>query len=132
NIVSVTNRRLFYLIDSGNIRFTNIIIPSYLVILNIINTFVLLKKYFYIIILIAGFGFSSNAQVKSTFGNDDVVKTVKFYPNPAVGFINFEFDRSYDKTYTLYIFRSEEHTSELQSRENFVCRLLLEKNKIRC
>src|SRR5690606_40380806 len=24
--------------------------------------------------------------------------------------------------------RSEEHTSELQSRENFVCRLLLEKN----
>src|SRR5690606_39800956 len=27
--------------------------------------------------------------------------------------------------------RSEEHTSELQSRENLVCRLLLEKNKIR-
>src|SRR5690606_40896417 len=28
---------------------------------------------------------------------------------------------------TLPIFRSEEHTSELQSRENLVCRLLLEK-----
>src|SRR5690606_41865313 len=27
------------------------------------------------------------------------------------------------------IFRSEEHTSELQSRENLVCRLLLEKKK---
>src|SRR5690606_40403677 len=27
----------------------------------------------------------------------------------------------------LIIFRSEEHTSELQSRENLVCRLLLEK-----
>src|SRR5215475_15804157 len=27
--------------------------------------------------------------------------------------------------------RSEEHTSELQSRENLVCRLLLEKNKRR-
>src|SRR5690606_18777525 len=27
--------------------------------------------------------------------------------------------------------RSEEHTSELQSRENLVCRLLLEKNKPR-
>src|SRR5690606_18724603 len=27
--------------------------------------------------------------------------------------------------------RSEEHTSELQSRENIVCRLLLEKKKIR-
>src|SRR5690606_1296206 len=28
------------------------------------------------------------------------------------------------------ILRSEEHTSELQSRENLVCRLLLEKKKI--
>src|SRR5690606_41978337 len=27
-------------------------------------------------------------------------------------------------------FRSEEHTSELQSRENLVCRLLLEKKKL--
>src|SRR5690606_15287601 len=29
----------------------------------------------------------------------------------------------------LVLLRSEEHTSELQSRENLVCRLLLEKNK---
>src|SRR5690606_40734016 len=29
------------------------------------------------------------------------------------------------------IYRSEEHTSELQSRENLVCRLLLEKKKRR-
>src|SRR5690606_40598579 len=28
--------------------------------------------------------------------------------------------------------RSEEHTSELQSRENLVCRLLLEKKKLVC
>src|SRR5690606_42099968 len=28
------------------------------------------------------------------------------------------------------LYRSEEHTSELQSRENLVCRLLLEKKKI--
>src|SRR5690606_40147878 len=28
-----------------------------------------------------------------------------------------------------YVNRSEEHTSELQSRENLVCRLLLEKKK---
>src|SRR5690606_42002031 len=27
---------------------------------------------------------------------------------------------------TTFFYRSEEHTSELQSRENFVCRLLLE------
>src|SRR5690606_42067599 len=31
--------------------------------------------------------------------------------------------------YTLPRHRSEEHTSELQSRENLVCRLLLEKKK---
>src|SRR2546422_7955261 len=29
----------------------------------------------------------------------------------------------------LYVFRSEEHTSELQSRLHLVCRLLLEKKK---
>src|SRR5690606_40320451 len=29
----------------------------------------------------------------------------------------------------VYLMRSEEHTSELQSRENIVCRLLLEKKK---
>src|SRR5690606_40126693 len=33
-----------------------------------------------------------------------------------------------DKTY--FVSRSEEHTSELQSRENLVCRLLLEKKKL--
>src|SRR5690606_39860529 len=31
----------------------------------------------------------------------------------------------------LHVIRSEEHTSELQSRENLVCRLLLEKKKKR-
>src|SRR5690606_41192896 len=30
----------------------------------------------------------------------------------------------------LVVLRSEEHTSELQSRENLVCRLLLEKKKV--
>src|SRR5690606_39929462 len=32
-------------------------------------------------------------------------------------------------THNLVLSRSEEHTSELQSRENLVCRLLLEKKK---
>src|SRR5690606_41957310 len=31
--------------------------------------------------------------------------------------------------YAQFVQRSEEHTSELQSRENLVCRLLLEKKK---
>src|SRR2546430_8914015 len=32
----------------------------------------------------------------------------------------------------LFVFRSEEHTSELQSQSNLVCRLLLEKKKKQC
>src|SRR5690606_41152295 len=37
--------------------------------------------------------------------------------------------RSVEDTVRLFGSRSEEHTSELQSRENLVCRLLLEKKK---
>src|SRR5690606_4535317 len=38
---------------------------------------------------------------------------------------------SIDQVFTAVLSRSEEHTSELQSRENLVCRLLLEKKKQR-
>src|SRR6266511_5332839 len=34
-----------------------------------------------------------------------------------------------DSASHISVYRSEEHTSELQSRENLVCRLLLEKKK---
>ena len=69
-----------------------------------INTFVILKRFFYIFLFIAGLQFNSNAQVKPARIADDAVKTVKFYPNPAVSFINFEFDKDYDNSYTLLIF----------------------------
>src|SRR5258706_8618209 len=36
------------------------------------------------------------------------------------------------QTYAVLCLRSEEHTSELQSLTNFVCRLLLEIKKINC
>src|SRR5690554_7781326 len=36
---------------------------------------------------------------------------------------------SYCHFHSIYNFRSEEHTSELQSRPHLVCRLLLEKKK---
>src|SRR5207253_7945619 len=44
--------------------------------------------------------------------NSDLVLDVRFLPNPY------------------FVERSEEHTSELQSRGHLVCRLLLEKKKI--
>ena len=31
-------------------------------------------------------------------------RIIKFYPNPATSFINFDFLRSYDVNYTLFIF----------------------------
>src|SRR2546427_7892933 len=34
--------------------------------------------------------------------------------------------------FLLVVYRSEEHTSELQSQSNLVCRLLLEKKKDKC
>src|SRR5690606_14849713 len=39
---------------------------------------------------------------------------------------------AYIEEHVLYRLRSEEHTSELQSRENIVCRLLLENNNDTC
>src|SRR2546430_14719395 len=45
------------------------------------------------------------------------ILSVRFMLNPEWGVINTT------------IFRSEEHTSELQSQSNLVCRLLLEKKK---
>src|SRR5690625_6563028 len=46
-----------------------------------------------------------------------------------VGHINTELYKSVDKPKTSLNFRSEEHTSELQSRGHLVCRLLLEKTQ---
>src|SRR5256885_7797948 len=51
------------------------------------------------------------------------------YPNtPVVDMDVAEWDRVME-TNVRGVFRSEEHTSELQSPCNLVCRLLLEKNK---
>lgn len=63
-----------------------------------------MKRIFYIFILLVGFQFNSNAQVKPELITPNAVKTVKFYPNPAVSFINFEFSKKYDNSYSLVIF----------------------------
>ena len=63
-----------------------------------------MKKYFYILFFILAFSFDSSAQVKQSLHNEDITSSVKFYPNPAVSFINFEFNKDYDKSYTLYIY----------------------------
>lgn len=52
-------------------------------------------------LLVFGFnlhGFSQNNTSESSN------RIIKFYPNPASSFINFDFLRSYDVNYTLFIF----------------------------
>src|SRR5947209_11000875 len=64
----------------------------------------------------------------ASFGT--IIRGVKVYGTPTVMIIN---KRGQAKTLTgytdAYAIRSEEHTSELQSRQYLVCRLLLEKKK---
>src|SRR5205085_9295984 len=43
--------------------------------------------------------------------------------------VNHDVPVEYLLAFIAYVFRSEEHTSELQSQSNLVCRLLLEKKK---
>jgi len=62
-----------------------------------------LKKFFYILLFTIGLQLGSDAQVKH-IANSETTKTVKFYPNPASSFINFEFNENYNDSYTLVIF----------------------------
>src|SRR5690606_40377426 len=64
------------------------------------------------------------AQFKAAFNNHlglNLSKSMQIQPNTL----------GMNKFWTADQARSEEHTSELQSRENLVCRLLLEKKKNR-
>src|SRR5690606_41305766 len=64
--------------------------------------------------------------VTGTQAPDDINGVPTHYLIPA--FIISELKTAFQIGFLLYIpfIRSEEHTSELQSRENLVCRLLLE------
>src|SRR5690606_41893000 len=48
---------------------------------------------------------------------------------PGTSVFSLHCEKAHDNPAFAQTFRSEEHTSELQSRENLVCRLLLEKKK---
>src|SRR5690606_41646046 len=68
------------------------------------------------------------------FSSPQIIPVYKKY-NGSVAYVSIsDADRHPDLDYLQTIYhgineRSEEHTSELQSRENLVCRLLLEKKK---
>src|SRR5438874_8294781 len=60
------------------------------------------------------------------FRSEELVKRLLHERTPGAGFIGEEGGKSVPAA---RLQRSEEHTSELQSRRDLVCRLLLEKKK---
>ena len=55
------------------------------------------------IILLVSFTAKSQERSPSSPAQEPVTKIVKFYPNPATSFINFEFQKSSDKSYSFQI-----------------------------
>ena len=62
-----------------------------------------MNKISFILILIIGINFTSFAQNR-TF-SDEVVQTkfIKSYPNPASSVVNFEFQKGYNKSYSIQV-----------------------------
>ncbi len=58
--------------------------------------------YLFSIILLSTFG--AYSQSRSFSPTDPEVKILKFYPNPAVSTITFDFQNNPDKTYSLQLF----------------------------
>jgi hypothetical protein len=58
----------------------------------------------YTLLIIFLTAFTANGQVRTTALPEAAVKFIKFYPNPAVSQITFDFELGYDKNYSFQIF----------------------------
>ncbi|MCW3073567.1 MAG: type sorting protein [Flaviaesturariibacter sp.] len=62
------------------------------------------------------------AQAQSRASLQEPVAVLRFYPNPAVSFVNFEFEKAYDQGYSIQIFnvlgRKMYQASNLSQRTN--------------
>jgi hypothetical protein len=67
-------------------------------------TFTILKQLLTILIFLLGICISSYAQNKSVNSVDESAKMIKFFPNPATSYINFELQKGYDQSYSLILF----------------------------
>ncbi len=72
-----------------------------------------MKNIFYIALLFTLLPFATKAQISydtrttNGFGNSQTtqqIKIIKSYPNPAISFITFEFQRSYNTGYSIEIY----------------------------
>ena len=60
-------------------------------------------RIFYILSIILLTTIQANSQNRINSTNEEV-KLIKFYPNPAISQITFNFERGYDKSYSFQIF----------------------------
>lgn len=63
-----------------------------------------MKKTLLILPLIVFLSVVSLAQQRNEPGSPLPERILKFYPNPATSFINFDFQKGYDKGYTIQVF----------------------------
>ena len=63
-----------------------------------------MKKFTLIILLSVFIGLQSNAQATGTSAVQTAAKMVKFFPNPATTYVNFEFQQLQQKTYSLQLY----------------------------
>ncbi len=61
-------------------------------------------KIFYILLLFTGLSTATLAQRETVARPDAASRFIRFFPNPAVSVINFEFEKGFDKTYTFDVF----------------------------
>src|SRR5690554_7289352 len=94
------------------------------------------NQYLLIVFLLAGllgYGQQYNyVSIDDTYTVDQLVKDVLVGADcDLVSNVTYQYCDGSPGSYDVYPLRSEEHTSELQSRPHLVCRLLLEKKKRR-
>jgi hypothetical protein len=76
-----------------------------LLFLNKKSNFTVLKKIYYIFLFTVLLSLGSFAQGKIVAGSSEsAVKFMRFYPNPAISVINFEFQKGFDKYFTFQVF----------------------------
>jgi hypothetical protein len=63
-----------------------------------------MKNYTLTILLVIFSSVAGNAQTGTVRPAQASVKMVRFFPNPATSFINFEFNKSSNDTYTFQVF----------------------------
>lgn len=61
-------------------------------------------RFFYILSIILLTTLQSKSQSTRPALQEQVARVIKFYPNPAVSQITFDFDQNFDKSYTFQVF----------------------------